>query len=55
MYLEHNYQVQRTSDLTNLEWKGFTNAVLGTGAPLQTPGPLSTNTPSMFYRVQMVR
>lgn len=52
--LEHNYQVQRTANLTNLEWKGFTNAVFGSGSSLLTVGPLSTNEPSMFYRVQMV-
>jgi len=50
----HDYQVQRTADLTNPEWKGFTNAVFGTGAPLPTSGPISTNAPSMFYRVHLV-
>jgi len=52
--LEHTYQVQRTADLANPEWKGFTNGVFGTGSALQTIGPLNTNAPSMFYRVQMV-
>jgi len=51
----HDYQVQRTADLTNPEWKGLTNAVFGTGSPQPVIGPLSTNTPGMFYRIQMVR
>jgi len=51
----HDYQIQRTADLLNPEWKGFTNAVFGTGSPLPALGPLSTNTPKMFYRIELVR
>jgi hypothetical protein len=52
--LQHDYQIQRTRDLLNPEWKGFTNALFGTGASLPTSGPLSTDDPSMFYRVHLV-
>jgi hypothetical protein len=52
---EHDYQIQQTSDLQNPDWKGFTNTVFGTGSPLPAMGPLNTNNPAMFYRVQMVR
>jgi hypothetical protein len=51
---QHYYQIQRTPDLANPEWKGYTNAVFGTGAIIPASGPASTNDPSMFYRVQMV-
>jgi len=51
---QHYYQVQRTSSLQNPEWKGFTNAVFGTGASLPLSGPLATNASNMFYRVQLV-
>jgi hypothetical protein len=50
----HFYQVERTADLANPDWKGFTNAVYGTGADLPLAGTASTNAPSMFYRVQLV-
>ncbi len=52
--LEHYYQVQRTDDLLHPEWKGFTNAFYGTGASVPISGPVSTNAPRMFYRVQLV-
>ena len=53
--VEHDYQIQRTSDLTNPDWKGFSNAVFGTGSLQPALGPLSTNNPNMFYRIQLVR
>jgi hypothetical protein len=52
--VQHYYQIQRTPDLLKPDWKGFTNAVFGTGALLPTIGPVSTNEPSMFYRVFQV-
>ena len=45
------YQIQRTPDLQNVRWKGFTNAMFGTGASLPFVGPLKTNEPVMFFRV----
>lgn len=51
---QHSYQVQRTSSLLAPDWKGFTNAVLGTGALFPLSGPVGTNAPSMFYRVHLV-
>jgi len=51
---QHSYQIQRTSDLRKPEWKGFTNAVDGTGAALPLSGPLGANASNMFYRVQLV-
>ena len=53
--LQHYYQVQRTADLLNPEWKGFTNAVFGTGASLPQVGPYDASQPKMFYRVQLVQ
>ena len=50
---QHYYQVQRTASLKDPEWKGFTNAVFGTGASLPLTGPIATNSPSMFYRVYL--
>jgi len=51
---ERYYQVQRTSDLANPDWKGFTNAVFGTGALLPVAGPAADGSPNMFYRVQLI-
>jgi hypothetical protein len=51
---QHYYQIQRTPDLANPAWKGYTNAVFGTGTIMPASGPASTNAPSMFYRVQLV-
>jgi hypothetical protein len=51
---QHYYQIQRTPDLANPNWTGYTNAVFGTGAIIPARGPISTNAPSMFYRVQLV-
>jgi hypothetical protein len=48
------YQIQRTADLLNPDWKGFTNAVIGTGAPLPQQGPVAPDAPQMFYRVRYV-
>jgi hypothetical protein len=53
--LQHYYQVQRTADLLTPDWKGYTNAVYGTGEPLPLSGPASTNAPRMFYRVLLVQ
>ena len=49
--LRRYYQVQRTPDLQVVRWKGFTNALFGTGASLPVVGPLKTNEPTMYYRV----
>ena len=49
--LQRYYQVQRTADLQHPDWKGFTNAVFGTGLSLPMNGTTSTNAPRMFYRV----
>lgn len=49
--LQHYYQIQRTADLLNPEWMGFTNAVFGTGTLLPQQVPISTHDPRMFYRV----
>jgi hypothetical protein len=49
--LHRYYQVQRTADLQHPDWKGFTNAVFGTGLSLPMNGTTSTNAPRMFYRV----
>ena len=52
--LQRFYQVQRTADLISPQWKGFTNALFGIGAPLPLSSPIPTNTPAMFYRVLLV-
>ena len=49
--LRRYYQIQRTSDLQFGRWKGFTNAMFGTGASLPVSGPLRTDEPVMYYRV----
>ena len=49
--LRRYYQIQRTSDLQVGRWKGFTNAMFGTGASLPVSGSLKTNAPTMYYRV----
>ena len=49
--LRRYYQIQRTSDLQVGRWKGFTNAMFGTGASLPVSGPLKTNEPILYYRV----
>lgn len=51
---QHFYQVQRTASLQNPDWKGFTNAVYGTGADLPLTGPTAAD-PAMFYRVMLVK
>jgi hypothetical protein len=51
--LNRYYQIQRTADLINPEWLGFTNAVFGTGASLPLSGPTSADAPAMFYRVHL--
>ena len=52
--LNRYYQIQRTADLMDPEWLGFTNAVFGTGATLPLAGPTSADAPAMFYRVHLV-
>ena len=52
--LQRYYQLQRTADLKQPDWKGFTNAVFGTGASLQQVGPTSASASNMFYRVLLV-
>ena len=49
--LRRLYQVQRSPDLQTQNWKGFTNAVFGTGAALPFSSPIRTNEPTMYYRV----
>jgi len=53
--LQRYYQVQRTADLLNPDWKGYTNAVFGTGLALPQTGPLDTPATQMFYRVLLVQ
>jgi hypothetical protein len=48
------YQVQRTPDLQNQDWQGFTNAVIGTGIELPQTGELAAESQRMFYRVRVV-
>lgn len=45
------YQVQRSPNLADPDWRGFTNAMFGTGASLPVAGPIRTNDPAMHYRV----
>jgi len=52
--VQRYYQVQRTPDLQNPDWQGFTNAVIGTGIELPQSGVLVPESQRMFYRVRLV-
>jgi hypothetical protein len=45
------YQIQRTADLERPHWKGFTNAVFGTGASIPVTQPMASNAPIAYFRV----
>ena len=49
--LSHYYQTQRTTNLETGRWKGFTNAVFGTGTTMPLSGPMPPNEPSEFFRI----
>lgn len=52
--LQHYYQVERTDNLLQPAWRGYTNALFGTGASTPVVGPVSNQTTQQFYRVRLV-
>lgn len=51
-YVEHNYQLQRASSLTNPSWTDIGAARAGTGSTLQMADPSVTGSQG-FYRIQI--
>ena len=52
--LRHYYQIQRTADLVNGRWKGFTNSFYGTGTSVPMTGTIGTNASIEFFRIRHV-
>jgi hypothetical protein len=52
--IQRYYQVERTDDLLQPAWRGYTNALFGSGSSTPVVGPLHAGATQQFYRVRLV-